>query len=331
MMISFFSNPYYLVINNLRKPQNLIKMVPGRGMRPLDLNVEKAISGREWSGREIAPKKGMKIIEVKPEELLDTFQSEMLSADSKREPFEAWCWAEEFAVIGDEIESGAYNSKDRSKAEIYDSTKSYEAGEFVKFGPDRLIFEALSNTSAGESPESASAKWEDVTLSSICDGWGTIFKDLIASGEVVPVVTGEIDATNAKESIQKVYNAMPTKMKSKVKNGRIEVSYSVFEFYLQQRNNEHKEKFGAEAPELDHYYVPTSNRKWEIVPVLHNGDSQRIVATLPKNLVVGTDKVTDYGKKSKVLETLHGYKGKVTATLAFQVQDPSVLFINDRP
>src|SRR4051812_45880045 len=81
------------VIYNVKAPLNLSKLTVGKGIRPLDTSVTLAFNpGRTWSKRTLKPRVGMKIFNIIPEELRDTWMSEMLDPNATDVPLADWVW-----------------------------------------------------------------------------------------------------------------------------------------------------------------------------------------------------------------------------------------------
>lgn len=117
----------------------------------------------------------------------------------------------------------------------------------------------------------------------ICNGWGTIIAAEITALNITPVTTGAITTANAVTQVEKVVNALPTWVK---KMGYIvNVSYDIFEKYLAHYRTLNGFQY---QPDKNGSYN-LDGRKGVLIPTDFMNASQRIVATVPDNLVFGTD------------------------------------------
>lgn len=117
----------------------------------------------------------------------------------------------------------------------------------------------------------------------LCDGWLTIIAAEITATTISPVVTGAITSANAVTQLELVADAAPVWLKQM--GGLIYVSYDVFQ------------KFCAHYRTLNGFqYQPgitgdykLDARNFIVRPQAWMGASQRVILTLPNNLVFGTD------------------------------------------
>lgn len=320
------------VVRNVKTKLNLTKFIANGGLRPLNMDVEDAKNpGRQYTGRVLDTKSAMKIFEVRPQELRDTFMGEMLDPNAKDVPFAAWVWMKEFEKLASEVNDNCYLAVDRSGVSDWASGSTYTAGtDYVKF--DNIIWKCVTNTSAGESPTTHPAKWEDVDDESIFDGLGTIIATEITATNITPVVTGSITSSNAYDKMKLVYRSLPTAVRKK--KTKMWVSVDVFEKYCDQLETDF-EKGNPQVIDSSHedgpvYYLKGSAKKCQIVPATWMGTSQRIICSHPDNLLYGTNQLDDQNKIGKSVDTLHGFKAIVNFLIGFQIADLEVIAVNDQ-
>lgn len=121
------------------------------------------------------------------------------------------------------------------------------------------------------------------TAVDICDGWGTIIAAEIILASITPVVTGAITSANAVTKVELVADACSTIMHQRGFN--IICSYDVLSKYRIHYRT--LNGFGFNKSETGGYKLDGMNAN--LVPVAFMGTSQRLIATVPGNLVFGTD------------------------------------------
>lgn len=322
------------VMRNVRADRILPKFHAKPGARPLNTNITKAGQpARSFSNRIISPRHAMKIFNIIPDDYKDDFMSEQHKPGAKREPFAKFLWQKEMELLAAEINDNAYFSVDRSDAVAFAPGDTYSPGDYVIFGDDELIYECVTATTAGQSPATHDAKWSDVTISSICDGLGTILASVIANSEMPSaniVNSGTLDDENIVDYLEGLWHAIPVASRNKMKNVTFYMSYDMLPLYLTNfatKYNFHidvNEKSGN-AP----LYIYGSGRKAIIKPVTWMGSSQRIIATAKDNLIYGLDSPEQTSSVSKIVETLHGYDSIARWIQCFQIRDTELLFCNE--
>lgn len=321
------------VMRNVRAPRDLPKLTVNAGLRPLNVNVEDAKNpGRAWSSRRITPREAMKVFHVVPDELRDSFMSEMLAPGAKREPFAAWAWMREMEKLGSEVNEVAYDGVYNADAADWDSGTAYSENDFVNFNHDIYECTDAGGTSAGQSPTTHPALWTLRNAESVVDGLGTVIASIISGSEIPSdniINSGAISNSNAVDVIENQWNEIP----ERYRRGGLTayISWNVYYKYLEQ----FKTKYGYSD------FVNKANGNG-IVPVFNAGnrlqlkpctwmkDSQRVIMTRKDNLIMGTDVLGDFNQIKKTIETLHGYKAVAKFILSFQVADTEMLFINDQ-
>lgn len=122
------------------------------------------------------------------------------------------------------------------------------------------------------------------TAAAIADGWGTIIAAEITATNITPVTTTAITtAALAGSEIAKVTAKVPVWMRKK--GYRILCSYATFDFYAQYYASTFQYQFLPDA--LGRYRI--NNQNCFLQPASWMGTSQRVIATIDNNLVMGTD------------------------------------------
>lgn len=318
---------HFKVIRNLRTAKLLPKYTPGKGWRPVDTAVTSAMNKGSWGSRKIQPHTGMKILSLNPEDYRDSFASEMLDPNATEGPFAGFVWKEEFKKLIAEVNDNAYLSKDLTDTDDFDAAATYDAGDYVVFGSNRLIYECLATTSAGQSPTTHPAKWQDVTALAVCDGIGTIIAAEITATNLTAVATGALSTSNALDKVEDMVKSMTAAMRKA--GGTIFMSWGTYDKYLTHE----KSVFPYVAnPALgnEQKYVYGSMNKWKIQPATWMGTSGRVIATVDGNLVMGTNQLEDGNKIGKLIPTLHGYDAIIKMITGYQIADLEYLVVNNQ-
>lgn len=328
------------VIRNLTATKNLWRFRANKGLRPNDTSVEDTSkSAGAFEVRSIVPKVYMKILKIIPEELRDTFFSEQLSPTAKEYPdgFKQYFWEEQSKEIADELELSVFDGVDKSSVAAFSAASTYAIGGKVAFdaGSGIEYFEATAATTAGESPLTAPAKWDNINAKVLAKGLGTIIREERTAGKLAGRVTntGAITASNALTVIDgTMWNGIPEKVK-KAKGGvTFYVSHATYNARVaalraQKANGTYYTE--AEIKELKTQIIDSDGRG-TIKPCVWMGTSGMIIATVKDNLVMGCNELGDESTFGNTVPLLHGYKTILKNTLAFQIQDLSVLFTNDQ-
>lgn len=320
------------VIRNLKSNHQLPKFVAADGIRPLNTNVEeRGGNERAFSDRTIEMKGGMKIFTIIPENLRNTYISEMLDENAKEIPFAQFVWEGEFEKLQDEINENAYLGVHNADADAWASGSTYSATDFVNF--TESIYEANTSTLAGESPTTHPAKWDLRNSSSITTGLGTVLATEITAANITPVTTGAITSSNAYASVQAVYRNLPVAVRNKKSNKvTIYLSTDTWEKYLDNVETLFGNGNIEELPESkgDVVYLRKSSRKAVIKPATWMGTSSRIIATPRKNLNMGTNLLEAVNSIGETVKTLHGYKAICKWLLGFQIADLNAISVNEQ-
>lgn len=324
------------VVRNLKAPMDLPKYKAGKGFRPYNVNIEEPKTPQgKFGKRTLTPEVGMKILKVIPEELRKTYLSEGLAPNAKEYPagFAQYFWDEQTKMLQSEINDNCYNGVKASDIPPFDGAAVYAVGDRVLFNED--YYKCITITTAGQSPSTTAAKWEEINNASVADGPGTIiaaeYAGLPARNKIV---TGAITSANAYDKVVAFYQAMPEPIKNA--GGELKVSRTLYENYL----NHMFAKFGngTSAYEMKNstglttgLSVFSSDGKWVISPKSWMSGSSRIIADVQKkNLYMGTDQTADFTGIGNMVPFLHGYRTIIKMILSFQIADLDVLFVNDQ-
>lgn len=327
------------VMRDLTAPRIMWNYEAEKGWRPLDISIKtvpERLQGK-FKKRTITPKIGMKMLNIIPEELRDTFFSEQLSENAKEYPggFAQYFWEEQSAKTADEIDSSAYMGVDPESVSAYNGATNYTVGTLMKYNKD--YFKCTVATTAGQTPDTHPAKWENVNARCVVKGWGTIIAEEIAATNIVPVNLGAITDTDAFDQIdEELYFSIPEKVRM-AKDISIEILCS--DNTLQKRNTALLAKYPY-AKDVTQNEGNTSGKIWKsngkasIKSCTWLNGSERIIVNIAqrgrKNLVMGTNILSNFNTIGAIIQGHHGYEASMKSILAFQIADLQYFYCNER-
>jgi hypothetical protein len=317
------------VIKNVTAPRTFVSMKVKSGLRQLNTAIKSAKGGRDFTPETLIPRGAMKIIEVIPEEYRDTFLSEDLSEDDKKEPFFGFMLKQEFRKASTEYLNAFYYAKYVAPI-AFDVSKAYSIDEYALFKD--VMCKCIGSTSAGETPYSHPSKWLDVDADVILDGPDTVLKTKIAEGKIIPHATGSITGSNAVAALQTLFKAHSEPMR-KTKMVVHHVSFDVFEKYIEDHNNRYGT--GANNPSKDidtdkAIILKGSAKRCKIQPCDWMGDSQRVISCPKAFLLFTTSNDPEHAGMSKVIEILHGYMFTIKHLTSFGFRTCDGVVVNDQ-
>lgn len=161
------------------------------------------------------------------------------------------------------------------------------------------------------------------TAAALADGYLTLISDAAGAGDITPVATGAVSASNAVTKVEEIWDALPAWMKAKPEVLFL-MSYQNFSYYRTHYRATFNSSF---QPNVNGEYTLDAFPNAKIKPVSWLGSSPRIIATIPGNLVAGTD-----GESVKVAATPHRNIIEVRAMMpiGFQIADLDALFVNNQ-
>lgn len=156
------------------------------------------------------------------------------------------------------------------------------------------------------------------------NGFHKIVADEITATNIVPIVTGVINSSNAVDIVKAMYRQQnvvfrnsPTKMY---------LSYGVWDLFC----DDYEQTVGAvKGDDLNQFFVPGSGKQCEICPLPSWGDSQRIIVTPKENMVLGTDLESDFNT-TKIIETHRTLQISMNYTFGAEIKHLPSITTNDQ-
>jgi hypothetical protein len=323
------------VLSNLTAKRNLWSYRAKDGVRPLDLSIKRAPEGESYGKfglRTIEPYTAMKYVEVIPAEFMDTFFAETLDENAKELPFAPAFWKEQAKKTGQEINDNFFYNRKPEDVLAYNAGTAYAVGNYMKF-TDKNYYKCITITTAGQTPVTHPAKWEKANNECCFDGLGTIIKAERTAGSLADNVTatGAITSTNA---LTKIDNDMWKNIPQSVKKRGVKfwVSWDVYEKRQDALRDLYKTS-GSVVPDNDGDMSSTiigSSKRGIVKPATWMGDSQMVVATIDRNLVLGTNRSSAINSFGERIPHFHGYDTIMKFIMTSQVAELEFLYINDQ-
>lgn len=317
-------------IYNLKEALNMTKLTVGDGARPYTSTKTVNANDLVYTGRKLSVNVGKRDLEIEVMKYINTWQSEVMAGnlDPYKVPLGQYVWAEVIASLQAELnDKTCYFGFDAEDAVAYDALDTYTAGDYITYGtPVPDYYKALSNTNAGENPETHPAKWQKVNAEAIAVGLGTLIANAVGAGDVVPVNTGTIDnsAVYAYAQFKKMWRSLKPAYR---KNGAtIFCSYNSWDLLY----DDFEDKVGkyTDTDQNGNFYLKGTARKCMIKPASWMGDSGRLICTPKANLLFGTNLLSDLNKINTVKQ-LHTLEATIVFILGFQIRDLDALKVND--
>lgn len=324
------------LLRNVTAPKNLWGFDATEGLRPLDYNVEDTNKGNgSFTARKIVPEIAMRIIKIIPEELRDTFFSEVLSENATDLPseFAEYFWDQIIKTIYAEINNNCYFGVSPDSISAFNSATVYTVGQRMKFSTTEGVeyFEALSTTTAGETPLSAPAKWKNVNNKCLAEGFGTIIAKEIAATKLTNVtITGALTVANILDAVDgAMWDAIPDEVKE------VGVKFYMSKATYAKRVKALRAKKEAGSTFTDSEFedskreITDSEGKGTIVPVSWMRGSGRVIWTIDDNLVMGTNQLPGANPFGNFVKGLQHYRTIMKIILCFQICDLRYIGVND--
>lgn len=327
------------------------KLKVGNGFRPYSGSQEFKVKGLTYTDRFLEVKVGKRELQIDPEDYMGTYlawvNSPGSSAAKKDIPFAQFMWEQVILNMQREMnDETSYFGFDSSATADWAGGSTYAAAtkDKVKFAsatnnPNGVkdYWMCIVNTSAGESPDTHPAKWQNVTARAVAPGLESYILAGIAGSTISPVATGAITGTAgvALTAFKKLYRAYSAPYKS---HGIIiSCSYTDYEFLLDDLGEKYK-ALKDDASANGYLVLPETNKRCVVKPATWLGSSRRLIAGpyMPgdpgrhMNLFMGTDLLSDASSISVKDTELWKLNAGLKVRIGFQIQDIEAIKVGDQ-
>jgi hypothetical protein len=323
-------NKAVMLDTGVKSKKNLHKIIVANGAKPYTGDFV-AKSDLSYVPRTIEVEKAQRDLRIEPSLYRDTY-FEFLRGNGENPknmtiPFAQFTNEAIIDELAAEINNQSlYHGQGIAAFPLLDTGNAYAVGDYVSFTQDGELryWECIATATAGQTPTTHPAKWIWAGAKAICKGFGKMLAAEITASNITPVTTGATTASNAYANFIAVWRALPEVVKST--GGVILSNYTNFEYLLDDYENKISKNFET----LDGVtYLAKTDRKCIVQPWSAMAGSNRIIATAPKNLVVGTDDAADMSS-IKTIEAMYHYDQGMSWVMGTQFRDLDALACNEQ-
>lgn len=336
-----------LVIPNVKNKIALTKLTIGNGFRPYSATPEFKTGDVQFSDRYLETKSGKREFNIDVRDFKQkhlawrTSPGNRASKTFQDMDFAPFVWAEIVKGLQREInDETAYFGFDSSATPTFSGAATYAANLYVKYTQNSVLeyFQNVSGgtTTAGESPDTAPAKWRNVTARAVVPGLKSYIDAAITAGFAV-TSTGVINSNaSAVAAFKELFRSMPTPHKQT--GVVINCSFTDAEWLVDGMEDVTKYTMPDVSGMIENGLIPIpgTNRKGWAKPATWLGDSRRLIAQplvpgtgMGANLVMGTDLLSDANDINHV-PALWTTQSGILFDLGFQIQDLTALRLGDQ-
>jgi hypothetical protein len=321
------------VIPGVKNKMNLHKLLILDGLKPFT-GTFKSKKDFSYEPRVLEVNKAQRDSEVNPSEYIPTFMAAKRGSGENTKnmtiPFAQFMWEQYIKKVGNELNSqSVFHGAGAAAFVAFNAANAYAVGDLVKYTQDGELryFEAVAITVAGESPDTAPAKWKWAGAKAVTKGYGKIITDEIAAAKVTPLATGAVDGTNAYGKQMLLFRSLPESVKLG-QSGPVLIYQSMTDFeYLM---DDYEDKVSKNFETIDGItYLAKTEKTCGIKPVSWLSGSRRLIATVAGNLTAGTDQLSDMNM-IKTIEKHYAIEASLSFMIGFQINDLDVLRVSNQ-
>jgi len=320
------------VIQGVKVALQLTKLRAGNGARPYSVGTTARAGDLHYSGQILSVAQGKRDLEIEPYQYRSTWMSQQMQpgVNPTDIPFAAYVWAQVMTELAAEInDKTIYFGFDKTAAAAFDAAHVYTVGEYMQVAAaDGVIdyWKCISVTTAGQTPITNPAKWQQVNAEAIAIGFAKRIADAITAGLPNPVVaTGALTNTTAYDQFTQVWRAMPIAYRNR--GAIIYCGYNSSDLLADDFENK-VSKYTETDLATGNIYLSKTNRKCQILPATWMGTSGRLICTPKENLLIGTDQVSDMNKIN-TFQKLRTLEAGIDFVLGTQIRDLSAMVVNN--
>lgn len=324
------------VIPNLKSKLQMTKLRVNKSAKPYTGDFKASANDMEFLPRELAVERAQRDITIHPDNFRGTFMEGMMGAGSnpgnKKVPFAQYVWQEVIGQLAADVNDRViWGGLDKTDFSAWDNATTYTAGDLVTFVVDgeTRYWRANASTLAAESPVTHPAKWDDVSLEAICEGFGSRLAKAITGNDITPIAIGTIDNSNvyAYAAFKELWRSLPVAYR---RNGAtIYCSFTDAELLMDDLESQLTKFTRAEVTSTEGFALPGTFGKGYVKPCTWMGETRRIMVSPKENLLIGTDRASDM---NTIDTDVHIYTvdAAISFLLGTQVRDFGAMVINDQ-
>ena len=323
-------NDAVMLDTDVKSKKNLHKIIVANGAKPYTGDFV-AKSDLSYVPRTITVEKAQRDLRIEPSKYRNTYFEFLRGRGENPKnmtiPFAQFTNEAIIDELAAEINNqSVYHGVGVAYFAAYAGGTAYAVGDKITFTQDSELryWECVTITTAGQSPDTHPAKWKWAGAKAICKGFGKMLAEEITASAITPVTTGVTTASNAYANSISVWRALPEVVKST--GGVLLMNYTNFEYLLDDYEN----KIAKNFEQVDGItYLAKTDRKCIVKPWSPMAGANRIIATAPKNLVVGTDDAADMSS-IKIIEAMYHYDQGMSWMMGTQFRDLDALACNEQ-
>lgn len=224
----------------------------------------------------------------------------------------------------------AFSGLGKAAFATFNPASTYTAGAPVKFATadgEIHYYICKTNTSAGESPTSAAAKWTLSDALAITEGLGTKIKAARTSGLITNVAaTGAITSADAFDQALAVYRKLPTVVRDQASDVFLYGSSDLFDMVSDSFKNDIQKYTNADGEMVT---LPRTNGKCKIKRASWMAGSGMFIASQKSNLYMGTDLLSDLND-IRTIPQVYKLDMGIKGLLGFEFADEQAIATNDQ-
>lgn len=319
------------LIPDLKNKLNMTKLTAGNGARPYS-SVFQGGRGNDlkYTGRVLEVHMGKRDLTIEPYLYRPTWMSEVMRPGVNPDdiPFAGYVWERVMAELAAEInDKTIYFGFNKATATAYSGAATYAPGNYITFTATDGItdyWKCLEATTAGQTPVTHPAKWQEVNAEAICEGFAAKIAAAIAGSDLAPVSTGAITSSDAYDQYTSVWRALPIPYK---KRGAILFSSWSNVDFLHDDFEDKVSKY-TEKDNSGNIYLAKTDKKCRLVRATWMTGSGRLICTPKENLLIGTDRISDM---NKIITDVHlrTLDAGIDFALGTQIRDLAAMVVNN--
>ncbi len=327
-----------MVMPGIKGKHKLPRLRVGRGLKPYTGKFASADDQFKYSDREIEVERAQRDLEIDPEKYrltyLAQYQTASAGSNANKEgqiPFAPYTWGEFMKENASEVVDLLYWGRGKAAFASFNPASTYSVGALVKISltiggkAEDNYFRCKTATSAGESPITHPAKWENVNYLAITKGFRPRITEAISNEGFDQIVsTGAITSADAYSQFTAVFRGQDEIVKRQ--GAVIYCAQNSYEKLLDSIETTVTKNF-----ELINNiaFLPKTDNKCRIQPVSWMAGSNALLCTPANNFRLGTDQLDDMNKLTNIPQH-YTLETSLSFLIGTQIADLDVLVINDQ-
>lgn len=319
------------LVPNIKHALNLTRLKINNGPKPYTGVFESAGNDLEYSGRVLSVEPFQRDITIHPAKYRTSYLGEERgpgeNVNNKKIPFAQFT---NEAIIDENASilstQTGWSGLGKAAFAEFNPATAYAVGALIFFKVTPLstfYFKVIAVTTAGQTPISHPAKFEDANALAICIGLEARLVEGRANQDIKRIVATGSVLTDTYNKMTQVYRAHDTVTKA---NRQLFMYCSVNSYESFTDDFEDIRKYTS--PDGNTLYLPKTDKRCILKPVDWMRESQKLICTTKANLLMGTDLLSDLATMG-VKEQMYTVDLGITGVLGFNYQDGDEITMND--